>query len=56
MNRKIKFTAPKLQADFAFILKRFRATYLQNALFETVRSMKLLKLTSSLPNTFWKKT
>jgi hypothetical protein len=48
MRRKIKFPEPKLQADFAFALKRFRATYLQNALFETVRSMKITDIDKQL--------
>ena len=48
MSRKIKFAIPGLQADFAFILKRFRATYLQNALFETVRSMKITDIDKQL--------
>ena len=48
MSRKITFTAPELQADFAFILQRFRATYLQNALFETVRHMKIADLDKQL--------
>ena len=37
-----------MQADFAFILKRFRATYLQNALFETVRGMKITDIDKQL--------
>lgn len=48
MSRKIKFPAPKLQADFAFALKRFRATYLQKALFETVRGMKIADIDKQL--------
>jgi hypothetical protein len=48
MSRKIKFTAPTLQADFAFILKKFRATYLQNALFETVRGMEITDIDKQL--------
>ncbi len=31
---KINFPPPKLQIDFAFALKRFRAVYLQSALLE----------------------
>lgn len=48
MSRKIKFPEPKLQADFAFALKRFRATYLQNALFATVRGMKITEIDKQL--------
>jgi hypothetical protein len=48
MSRKIKFPEPKLQADFAFALKRFRTTYLQNALFETVRDMKITDIDKQL--------
>ena len=48
MSRKISFPAPKLQTDFAFALKRFRATYLQNALFETVRSMNIVQIDKQL--------
>lgn len=48
MSRKITFAAPKLQADFAFILKKFRATYLQNALFETVKNMKITDIDKQL--------
>jgi len=48
MSRKIKFTAPKLQVNFAFLLKRFRATYLQNALFETIRCMKITDIDKQL--------
>lgn len=48
MSRKITFAAPKLQADFAFILKKFRATYLQNALFETVKDMKITDIDKQL--------
>lgn len=48
MTRKIKFPAPKLQTDFAFALKRFRATYLQNALFETVSQMNISDIDKQL--------
>lgn len=48
MSRIMRFVAPKLQADFAFILKRFRATYLQNALFETVKNMKITDIDKQL--------
>jgi hypothetical protein len=48
MSRKIKFPEPKLQTDFAFALRHFRATYLQNALFETVRSMKITDIDKQL--------
>ena len=48
MSRKIVFPEPKLQTDFAFALKRFRATYLQNALFETVRNMKIADIDKQL--------
>lgn len=50
MSRKIIFPEPKLQADFAFALKRFRASYLQNALFETVRGMKISDIDKQLAN------
>ena len=54
---KINFPPPKLQIDFAFALKRFRAVYLQSALLETVlkkhteppraqRAPRLLRLAS----------
>jgi hypothetical protein len=48
MSRIIKFPEPKLQADFAFALKRFRVTYLQNALFETVRGMRITDIDKQL--------
>ncbi len=48
MKRKLNFPAPKLQADFAFLLKKFRATYLQNALFETVKGMKITDIDKQL--------
>lgn len=48
MSRKIIFPEPKLQTDFAFALKRFRATYLQNALFQTVRSMNISNIDRQL--------
>jgi hypothetical protein len=48
MSRKIKFGAPVLQVDFAFILKKFRATYLQDALFETVGNMKIADIDKQL--------
>lgn len=46
--KKIKFPPPKLQIDFAFSLKRFRAVYLQNALLETVRSTNIAELDKQL--------
>jgi hypothetical protein len=48
MSRIINFREPKLQADFAFALKSFRATYLQNALFTTVRGMKITDIDRQL--------
>jgi hypothetical protein len=45
---KIVFPPPKLQIDFAFALKRFRAVYLQSALLETVRDMDITKLDRQL--------
>ncbi len=48
MSRKINFPAPKLQIDFAFALKCFRATYLQNALFETIRNIKIVDIDKQL--------
>ena len=48
MNRKLKFAGPKLQADFAFILKRFRTTYLQDALFETIKCMRVTEIDKQL--------
>lgn len=48
MTRKITLALPTLQADFAFALKRFRATYMQNALFETVRTMKISEIDQQL--------
>jgi hypothetical protein len=44
----IKLAIPQLQIDFAFALKRFRATYLQNALFETVKKMKIADIDRQL--------
>lgn len=43
-TNKINFPPPKLQIDFAFALKRFRAVYLQSALLETVRDMDIAEL------------
>ncbi len=48
MNRKIKFPTPQLQANFAFTLKHFRTTYLQNALFETIKSMRITEIDKQL--------
>ena len=48
MSCKIKFATPILQIDFAFTLKQFRATYLQNALFETVSKMKIADIDKQL--------
>jgi hypothetical protein len=48
MIKIIKFPPPKLQIEFAFALKRFRAVYLQNALLETVRSMNIVELDQQL--------
>ena len=48
MSRRITLPVPELQTVFAFSLKRFRATYLQNALFETVRSMKIQDIDKQL--------
>lgn len=45
---KINFPPPKLQIDFAFALKRFRAVYLQSALLETVRDMDIAELDRQL--------
>lgn len=45
---KINFPPPKLQIDFAFALKRFRAVYLQSALLETVRDMDIAELDKQL--------
>jgi hypothetical protein len=53
---KIVFPPPKLQIDFAFALKRFRAVYLQSALLETVRDMDITKLDRQLASTFPLKT
>ena len=47
-NNKINFQPPKLQIDFAFSLKRFRAVYLQSALLETVRDMDIVELDKQL--------
>lgn len=46
--KKIHFPPPKLQINFAFALKRFRAVYLQNALLETVRDMDIAELDKQL--------
>jgi hypothetical protein len=48
MSNKINFPPPKLQVDFAFALKRFRAVYLQSALLETVRDMDIAALDRQL--------
>jgi len=48
MINKIKFPPPKLQIDFAFALKRFRAVYLQSALLETVRSLDIAEIDRQL--------
>jgi len=45
---KINFPPPKLQIDFAFALKRYRAVYLQSALLETVRNMNIAELDKQL--------
>jgi hypothetical protein len=44
----VPFPPPKLQIDFAFALKRFRAVYLQSALLETVRDMDIAELDKQL--------
>jgi hypothetical protein len=48
MSRKIHLPAPELQADFAYALKHFHATYLQDALFATVRNMKITEIDKQL--------
>lgn len=48
MTDKIAFPAPKLQIDFAFALKQFRAVYLQSALLDTVRDMDIAELDKQL--------
>lgn len=48
MSREITFPEPKLQADFAFALKRFRSTCLQDALLETIRTMKVTEIDREL--------
>lgn len=48
MSRQISFPPPKLQVEFAFALKRFRAVYLQSALLETVRDMDIAELDRQL--------
>ncbi|MDL2321310.1 XcyI family restriction endonuclease [Desulfosarcina sp. OttesenSCG-928-B08] len=48
MNRKLIFPEPKLQTGFAFDLQRFRATYLQDALCETVGSMNISEIDGQL--------
>lgn len=44
----IVISPPKLQIDFAYKLKKFRSTYLQNALLETVRTMDIAELDRQL--------
>lgn len=44
----ISIAPPKLQIDFAFALKQFRSTYLQNALLDTVRTMDIVGLDKQL--------
>jgi hypothetical protein len=48
MKRKISLPIPAQQIDFAFALKHFRATYLQNALFETVQKVKISDIDKQL--------
>jgi hypothetical protein len=48
MMKTITFPPPKLQIDFAFALKRFRAVYLQSALLGTVRDMNIAELDRQL--------
>lgn len=48
MTKTIKFPPPKLQIDFAFALKRFRAVYLQSALLETVRDLDIAEVDRQL--------
>lgn len=48
MSKNFTFSAPAQQISFAFILKKFRATYLQNALFETVKAMKIAEIDKQL--------
>ncbi len=48
MNRSIRFPTPRLQADFAFALRRFRANCLQEALLATVGSMNIAELDKEL--------
>lgn len=48
MTQKIYLPTPSQQIDFAFALKHFRAKYLQNALFETVRKVKISDIDKQL--------
>lgn len=50
MNKKIKFSPPQLQIDFAFLLQTLRTTYLQNALFETIKTLDISKVDKELLN------
>ena len=45
---KINLSPPKLQIEFAFNLKRFRAIYLQNALLKTIQDMDIAELDKQL--------
>lgn len=48
MNRKLQFVAPRLQVEFAYRLKEFRNTRLQDALFETLKGMKITEIDKQL--------
>jgi hypothetical protein len=48
MKKTITFPPPKLQIDFAFALKQFRAVYLQSALLGTVRGLNIAELDHQL--------
>ena len=48
MKKAIRFPPPKLQIDFTLALVRFRAVYLQNALFATIRDLDIVELDRQL--------
>lgn len=48
MSKVIQFPDPELQVSFAVSLKQFRATYLQNALLETVSKLQITQIDREL--------
>lgn len=48
MSRALKFPAPRLQAAFAYTLKELRSRCLQDALFATIKCMKIAEIDKQL--------